>query len=534
MVESANLMTVFDLSKRSSAGLARRVAVATFGVVSVLAVVEVDAALSPATAQVRGGPQSLSPLAEKLIEAVVNISTSQTVKGSDGVPLPRVPKGSPFEEFFDDFFSKRGGGKGGQDRKVASLGSGFVIDADEGLIVTNNHVIEGADEIIANFHDGSKLKIEKVLGIDKKMDLALLKVTPGRKKLVAVKFGSSADMKLGDWVMAIGNPFGLGGSVSVGIVSSKERDIGSGPYDDFIQTDAAINKGNSGGPLFNMSGDVIGVNTAIISPSGGSIGIGFSVPSDSATVIVDQLRRFGETRRGWLGVKIRSVSDDVAETIGTTEKSGALVESVTPDGPSAKAGIKEGDIIVRFDGKDVPTNRALPKAVARTTQGREVDIEIIRQGKRQVLKIVIGRLQEDDDKKPAAASKPGQTPPGQTPPDSKKGATPPVTPGDAVNQLSLSLPGLKLSPLDDALRKQYGIDGKVKGILVTEADPTSAAGQKGVKAGDVIVEVAQDPANSLDDIVKSIDKVKKAGRKAVLMRIENAKGELRFEAVQLP
>ncbi len=514
-------MTLFDISNRHS--LAKQLAAGAAVLSLVLATVP-----APTNAQTRGGPQSLSPLAEKLIDAVVNISTSQTVKGSDGVPLPRVPKGSPFEEFFDDFFSKRGGGKGGQDRKVASLGSGFVIDAEEGLIVTNNHVIEGADEIIANFHDGSKLKVDKVLGIDKKMDLALLKVTPGKKKLAAVKFGASADMKLGDWVMAIGNPFGLGGSVSVGIVSSKERDIGSGPYDDFIQTDAAINKGNSGGPLFNMQGDVIGVNTAIISPSGGSIGIGFSVPSDSATIIVDQLRRFGETRRGWLGVKIRSVSDDVAETIGTTERAGALVESVTSDGPAAKAGIKEGDIIVRFDGKDVPTNRALPKAVARTQQGKEVDVEVIRQGRRQVLKIEVGRLQEEEDKKPLGANKPGNTP------EAPKGGTPPAAAGDATKQLALSLPGLKLSPLDDSLRRQYGIDAKVKGILVTEADPASAAGQKGVKAGDVIVEVAQDPANTLDDMVKSIDKVRKAGRKAVLLRIENAKGEMRFEAVQLP
>jgi serine protease Do len=524
-VESAIVMTVSESSNRQGFGVARWIAGTALSVAAIVSV-GIGVSVSPALAQVRGGPQSLSPLAEKLIDAVVNISTSQTVKGSDGVPLPRVPKGSPFEEFFDDFFSKRGGGKGGQDRKVASLGSGFVIDAEDGLIVTNNHVIEGADEIIANFHDGSKLKVDKVLGIDKKMDLALLKVTPGKKKLSAVKFGVSADMKLGDWVMAIGNPFGLGGSVSVGIVSSKERDIGSGPYDDFIQTDAAINKGNSGGPLFNMQGDVIGVNTAIISPSGGSIGIGFSVPSDSAIVIVDQLRRFGETRRGWLGVKIRSVSDDVAETIGTTERAGALIESVTTDGPAAKAGLKEGDIIVRFDGKDVPTNRALPKAVARTQHGKEVDVEVIRQGKRQVLKIVVGRLQEDDDKKPAAA-KPSGTP--ETP---KSGQTP--TAPDAAKQLALSLPGLKLSPLDEALRKQYGIDAKVKGVLVTEADPTSPGGQKGIKAGDVIVEVAQDPANTLDDIIKSIDKVKKAGRKAVLLRIENAKGEMRFEAVQLP
>ena len=209
-------------------------------------------------------------------------------------------------------------------------------------------------------------------------------------------------MKLGDWVMAIGNPFGLGGSVSVGIISSKERDIGSGPYDEFLQTDAAINKGNSGGPLFNMNGEVIGVNTAIISPTGGSIGIGFAVPSDIAALIIDQLRQFGETRRGWLGVKIRSITDDIAESLGVAENVGALVESVTKDGPAAKAGIVDGDIITSFDGKDISTSRGLPKIVARTPHGKEVDVEVLRKGKKQTIKVMVGRLQEDDDKKATA------------------------------------------------------------------------------------------------------------------------------------
>jgi serine protease Do len=488
---------------------------------AVLAIATLPA--GPAAAQFRNGPQSISPLAEKLIDAVVNISTSQTVKGSEGVPLPRVPKGSPFEEFFDDFFSKRGG-KGGGDRKVSSLGSGFVIDAKAGLIVTNNHVIEGADEIIANFHDGQKLKVMKVLGRDTKTDLALLQVTPGKKPLTAVKFGGSGEMKLGDWVMAIGNPFGLGGSVSVGIISSKERDIGSGPYDEFLQTDAAINKGNSGGPLFNMNGDVIGVNTAIISPSGGSIGIGFAVPSDNAAIIIEQLRQYGETQRGWLGVKIRSISEDLAESLGVAENSGALIESVTKDGPAAKAGIVDGDVVTKFDGKDISTSRGLPKIVARTQHGKEVEVEVLRKGKKQLIKVMVGRLQEDDDKKATPAKA-----------DSKQPApkTPVETP--TARLLEQSLPGLKLRVLDDTLRKQFGIDAKVaKGVVVIEADAASPAGQKGVKAGDVIVEVAQDPVASLDDMAQSIEKVKKAGRKAVLLRLEDAKGELRFVAVQMP
>jgi serine protease Do len=508
-------------AKPNGAALRRLRRVAALSVLAISATAPTLLAQSPTAAQqFRNGPQSISPLAERLIDAVVNISTTQTVKGSEGVPLPKVPKGSPFEEFFDDFFTKRGGKGGGQDRKVSSLGSGFVIDAKEGLIVTNNHVIEGADEIIANFHDGSKLKVMKVLGRDTKTDLALLQVTPGKKPLAAVPFGSSAGMRLGDWVMAIGNPFGLGGSVSVGIISSKERDIGSGPYDDFLQTDAAINKGNSGGPLFNMNGEVIGVNTAIISPSGGSIGIGFSVPSDTVLQVVDQLRKYGETRRGWLGVKIRSISEDIAESMGVTENSGALIESVTKDGPAAKAGIKDGDIIVKFDGKDITTHRGLPKAVARTPDGKEVEVEVLRKGQRQTLKVMVARLQEDDDKKPG--SKPSDTP-----------AAPKVeTP--VAKALEENLKGLKLAPLDDTLRKTFSIDAKVKGVVVTEADATSPAGQKGIKAGDVIVEVAQDAVVTLEDVVKSIDKVKKTGRKAVLMRVEDAKGELRFVAVPLP
>jgi serine protease Do len=295
----------------------------------------------------QNGPQSVAPLAKKLVDAVVNIATSQTVKGPSGVPLPKVPKGAPFEDFFDDFFNKRGGVPH-NDRKISSLGSGFVIDGKEGLIVTNNHVIDGAEEIDINFHDGSTLKVDKVIGRDTKSDLALLKVTP-KKPLTDVKFGSSAQIDVGDWVMAIGNPFGLGGSVSLGIISAKSRDINSGPYDDYLQTDAAINKGNSGGPLFNMDGDVIGVNTAIISPTGGSIGIGFAVPSDTVANVIDQLKQYGEVRRGWLGVKIQSITDDIAETLGLPESDGALVAAVTPDSPASKAGLEAGDVILKFD-----------------------------------------------------------------------------------------------------------------------------------------------------------------------------------------
>jgi serine protease Do len=457
-------------------------------------------------------PPSLAPLAETLSDAVVNISTTQSQKGPQGVPLPKVPKGSPFEEFFDEFFQKRGG-KLPAERKVSSLGSGFVIDGKEGLIATNNHVIDGADEIIINFHDGSKLKVDKVIGRDTKTDIALLKVTP-KKPLKSVPLGSSAKMQVGDWVLAIGNPFGLGGSVSLGIISAKQRDINSGPYDDYLQTDAAINKGNSGGPLFNMAGEVIGINTAIISPSGGSIGIGFSVPSDTVQSVVDQLKEFGEIRRGMLGVQIQTVTDEIAATMGIAENTGVLVAGVAPDSPAAKAGIEGGDVILKFDGKDVSTMRGLPKLVAQTPIGKLVDVELLRSGQKKTLKVAIGRLIEDEDKD-----------------KDKPDATSPKPSDDAKPAASASMIGLKLSTLTDELRAKFGLDAKIKGVVVTEIDPQSPAAQKSVKVGDVIVEAAQEPVTSPEDVARGIEKVKKAGRKAVLLRVEDGKGDLRFVAI---
>jgi serine protease Do len=471
------------------------------------AIVLTLAAVPSLYAQGKVGPQSVAPIAEKLIDAVVNISTSQTMKGAQGVPLPNVPKGSPFEEFFEDFFNRKG--RQQTDRKVSSLGSGFVIDGKEGLVVTNNHVIEGADEIIINFSDGSKLKVDKVLGKDTKTDLALLKVTP-KKPLHAVTFGNSSTLKVGDWVMAIGNPFGLGGSVTVGIISAKQRDINSGPYDDYLQTDAAINKGNSGGPLFNMDGEVIGVNTAIISPTGGSIGIGFAVPSDTAVSVVDQLKQFGETRRGWLGVRIQSVTEDIAESVGVKENTGALVAGVTPNGPAATAGIVAGDVVTKFDGKDVTSMRGLPRIVSQTPIGKRVDVEVLRKGQKVTLQAVIGRLQEDaDDNAPKPTDKKGDSGTGQV------------------------LLGMTLAPVTDEMRKKFGLADKTKGVVIVELDASSQAAQKGLKVGDVIIEAAQETVSSQDDIAKGIDKVRKAGRQAVLLRVENAKGELRFVAVPI-
>ena len=502
------------------------------------------ALLAPALSQMRG-PTSVAPVAEKLIDAVVNISTSQTMKGPEGVPLPRVPKGAPFEEFFEDFFNRRGG-RSPADRKVSSLGSGFVIDGKEGLVVTNNHVIDGADEIIVNFHDGTKLKVDKVLGKDTKTDLALLKVTP-KKPLPAVTFGGSTKMRVGDWVMAIGNPFGLGGSVTVGIISAKQRDINSGPYDDFLQTDAAINKGNSGGPLFNMDGEVIGVNTAIISPTGGSIGIGFAVPSDTAVAVIDQLRQFGETRRGWLGVRIQPVTDDVADSLGLTSAKGALVAGVIKGGPVDDGSIKAGDVILKFDGKPVNEMRDLPRVVAESPVGKEVDVVVLRDGKEQTVKVKLGRLEDSDqaasndadsDNKGGVINPdPDENQDMDEPNDQQtqpmpdgKGKTDQATP-DAANPKNVL--GLSLSELSAETRKTFGIAESVDGVLVAEVAPGSLAAEKGLKPGDVIVEVAQEFMRSPEAVAAKVQSLKQEGRRNAQMMIASANGDLRFVAVPM-
>ena len=287
--------------------------------------------------------------------------------------LPRFPEGSPFEDFFKEFEDR------GQARRTQSLGSGFIIDSS-GIVVTNNHVIENADKISVILANDEVFEAE-LIGRDQKTDIAVLKIDPGNTKLSAVSFGDSDELRVGDWVIAIGNPFGLGGTVTAGIVSARGRDIGSGPYDDFIQTDASINRGNSGGPLFNLDGDVIGINTAIFSQSGGSVGIGFAISANLATQVVQQLQDFGRTRRGWLGVFIQEVTEDIAESLGLKTANGALVASVTENGPADKAGLQAGDVILKFDGKAVEKSRDLPRIVAETTVEKTVEVELVRDGK---------------------------------------------------------------------------------------------------------------------------------------------------------
>src|SRR3984893_5920710 len=400
------------------------------------------------------GPEGIADVAEKVIDAVVNISTSQTIeaKGDGRGAIPQLPPGSPFEEFFDDFFKNRRGpgGKGGGSSDLAphktnSLGSGFIVDTS-GVVVTNNHVIADADEINVIMNDGTKIKAE-IVGIDKKTDLAVLKFAPPRQ-LVAVKFGDSDKLRLGDWVVAVGNPLSLGGTVTAGIVSAKNRDISSGPYDSYIQTDAAINRGNSGGPLFNLDGEVIGVNTLIISPSGGSIGICFAVPSKTVAGVVDQLRQFGELRRGWLGVRIQQVTDEIGESLNIKPARGALIAGVEEKGPAKPAGIEPGDVVIKFDGKDIKEPKDLSRVVADTAVGKAVDVVIIRKGEEQTKQVTLGRL-EDGEKAVQASNK--------TQPEAEKPAT----------QKAL---GLDLAGLSKDLRSKYKIKDSVKGVVITNVE----------------------------------------------------------------
>ncbi len=458
--------------------------------------------LANVTAQIAmaAGPVSVADLAERLQPAVVNISTKQKIKRERSVPIPSLPEDSPFRDFFEDFFDKQKPQKKGEKkprqrrgRSVSSLGSGFVIDPS-GIIVTNNHVIDKADEIEVIFTDGTKLKA-KVLGRDKKTDIAVLKVE-SKKPLVSVKLGDSKVLRVGDWVMAIGNPFGLGGSVSLGIVSASHRDINSGPYDDFIQTDAAINKGNSGGPLFNMDGEVVGINTAIISPSGGSIGIGFSIPSSTAERVINQLREFGETRRGWLGVRIQAITDDLAESLGLPSSRGALVADLTETGPAEKAGMKPGDVIVKFDDQAVNKLSDLPRIVARAPVGKRVDVVVIRKGKRITIGVTLGRL-EDGEKiiaKNTRSKKSGETE-------------------------TVSVLGMELSGLTDTLREKYKFSEKAKGVVVTSVKPDSAAADKRIQPGDIIAEAGEKEITTPADLAKRVKELKKEGRGSILLLV---------------
>ena len=442
------------------------------------------------SAHARGAPESFADLAEELSPSVVNITTSTTIAGVTDQARPQIPEGSPFEDLFRDFFNN---GEGGQarPRRSSALGSGFVVSSD-GYIVTNNHVIDKADEIVIEFFDGKEL-VAKLVGRDPKTDIAVLKVEAS-EPLPFVGFGDSDIARVGDWVMAIGNPLGQGFSVSAGIISARNRTLRSGPYDDFIQTDAAINRGNSGGPLFNMSGEVIGVNTAIISPNGGSIGLGFSMSSRVVGRVVKQLKEYGETRRGWLGVQIQDIDSDMAEALGLDKVSGALVSGV-PEGPGADAGIQSGDVIISFDGVEVEDTRGLVTAVGNADVGKVVRVIIFRDGKTKTIKVTLGRREAAEKEKLV-----------------------PVTKAPEKIKETEKF-GMKLLTINSESRIQLNLPEDLEGVAVLDVSDTSDAFEKGIRAGDVIVEAGRTKIADVNDISKIFEDAIEAGRKSILLLV---------------
>jgi serine protease Do len=478
---------------------------------------------TPAVA--RPAPDSFADLAQRLLPAVVNVSSTQSSHGSGGdtSEMPVFPPGSPLEQFLHDFMNRHrddngggsdedqedgpdsGGGEGGETarpHRTQSLGSGFIIDPS-GIIVTNNHVIEGADEVTVTLQDDSTLKAT-VVGHDDRTDLAVLKVQSDHP-LPAVHFGDSDGSRVGDWVLAIGNPFGLGGTVTAGIVSARGRDIQQGPYDDFIQTDAAINRGNSGGPLFNMDGDVIGVNTAILSPSGGSIGLGFSIPSGEAKVVIDQLRRYGHARRGWLGVRIQQLTPDIAESLGLHANDGALVAGVTAGGPADRAHIHTGDVILTFNGQALHETRTLPRVVAETPIDQQVPMDVWRNGHKDTVQVVVQELPDDVKEAAAAAAAAGHKPP-------------------QVATTDFAALGMKLAPLNDDLRQKFKLDEHLRGVVVTDIAAAGVAADRGLRPGDVILEVQQHSVSQPAEVQKRLAEARDQQRKTVLLLVQGGEG----------
>ncbi len=490
-------------------GFSKRVAVA--------AIVALGLALAqPAlvsSAEAREAPQSFADLVDKLLPTVVNIATTQNLpqQGPRLRDMPQLPPGSPFEELFKEFFNNRGEQ---QQRRGTSLGSGFIVDG-EGYIVTNNHVIQGAEDITVILRDDTQLKA-KLVGSDSRVDLAVLKVEPPNKKpLPAVKFGDSDKARVGDWVIAIGNPFGLGHSVTAGIISARGRALSNESLDDYLQTDAAINKGNSGGPLFNSDGEVIGVNTAIYSPSGTNAGLAFSIPSNLVKQVAEQLREFGRVRRGWIGVSYQSVTDDIADSFGLDHARGVLVANVVADGPAAKAGLKRNDIIVSFAGQDVADIRRFPRLVANSRVGSTVDVVVWRQGKDQTLKLKIAEQEEPEKQNASAQGSPKR----------------PAEPDHAVTSTIEQL-GLTLQKMSDQLREKYGLSDSAKGVVITKVTPNTPAAEKQLQAGDLILEVDQKAVTTPQEVSEIVAKLQAQKKRSVLLFVER-QGDPRFAALRL-
>lgn len=455
------------------------------------------------------GPANLADMVERVFPAVVNISTTQTIKGRVlNVPeMPDMGPGSPFEQFREFFDQMQPRGRD-MERKATSLGSGFVID-QTGYIVTNNHVIADADQISAVFNDGTTLQA-KIVGRDTKTDLALLKVD-SLKPLAFVNLGDSDKVRVGDWIVAVGNPFGLGGTVTAGIISAKARDINAGPFDNFLQTDAAINSGNSGGPMFNLKGEVIGINTAIFSPSGGNVGIGFATPSDMAKSVVEQLKKTGKVRYAWLGVKIQNVTEEISQSLGLEKAYGALVAEVVAGGPADKAGIQAGDVIVEFDGQEVNQMRSVPRLVAHSAIGKEVKITIWRAGSKKTVKTTLTESKEQEQASYDA----------EVPDDEPQGKA----------TASQKIMGMELSVITKELRAARNISSDVKGLLVLKVDRKSAAFERGIRPDDVIGKINEQDVTSVDGLKNRMEELRKQNRNFALLRVWRA-GDSHF--VTLP
>jgi serine protease Do len=467
--------------------------------IAALAMLALTAASDPAEAQARALPETFADLAEALLPAVVNVSTTQAVPSQksddkESADQPELPPHSPFDEFFFNRPNERNGGPAPRST-VHSLGSGFVVDAS-GLIVTNNHVIAGAEEISVILADDTTLKA-KIVGRDTVTDLALLKVEP-KQPLTPIKWGDSNQARVGDWVLAVGNPFGLGGSVTAGIVSARARDIHAGPYDDFLQTDAPINRGNSGGPLVSLAGEVIGINTAIYSPTGGSIGIGFAIPSSLARPVIEQLQKNGRVERGWLGVRIQPVTDEIAESLGLDKAKGALVTDVDANSPAAKAKLQSGDVVLSFDGKPIEKTRQLPRMVAETPNEKTVKVTVWRDGKEVAADVKIGLLNTE-----------------------KLASTGPATEQPAKDQPpTVAAAGMSLAKITPELRRDLELPEDAKGVAVVDLDEGGIAAQRGIQAGDIVAAVGRDAVTGPEQVAEKIDAARKAGRKSVLLRIE--------------
>jgi serine protease Do len=448
----------------------------------------------------KSAPDSFADLAEKLSPSVVNISTTTVIEDKSR-QMPSFPPGSPFEEFFKQFDQP-----GGKKRKAQSLGSGFIID-ETGYVITNNHVIDNAEKIMVILYDDTSFEAT-VVGKDPKTDVALLKIDPKKTKLTAVKFGDSNNLRVGDWVMAIGNPFGFGGTVTAGIVSARGRNL-SGSYDDYIQTDASINRGNSGGPLFDMKGNVVGINTAIFSQSGGSVGIGFAVSSNLAKQVTDQLKQYGRTKRGWLGVLIQEITQEIADSLGMKSAKGALVSSATEGGPAEKAGVKTGDVILKFNDIEIESMKELPKVVAGTPVGKSVPLVILRNGKELTLNVVLGELElAEKENLIGQVNNSGS--------DSKE-----------YEKL-----GFVAEELNSSNKSKFNIKDVDKGIVITSVKEESPAQAAGIVAGMVIVRVGQVEVNSLSVIDQALQSAIKQKRKALLFLVKVENGT-RFVAIEL-